>query len=285
MSDKAKNSHIERTVYVSPDVTPGSSLRYGSWEDREDLAKRCGNCYGSGTARDNSRRDVRCDVCRGTGRVKPLPLTIIEYATGSDYSGSLVERSNFRVLQRDFPWLVEIYGGHGTQGLAYLGRRENQNDALIEAIDSLADYPLLDESDHSELECETEDEAWSDYGESDFVCALNEYLDEIDPDYEHEVTDETIKACALPRRHYPDCLDSVWALWREGVDAFNVNGGSGCANEQGDSIHFYIDEWIDSATKPVYPGWSDSFKAAHDHMRTCLARIARASRTTEDSNV
>lgn len=282
MPDKSQNSHIERTVWIGqPDASPGSSIRYGEWEDSEYHASRCRECYGSGAVSDRSWREVRCAACGGSGRVRPVALTLIELATGSDYSGTLVEKSNMRSLQREFPWLVEIHGGHGTFGLAYLGKRENQNPKLIEAIGALTDYPLYDDSDHSELECERESESWRDYGELDFTKALNAHFDEIDPDHEHEVTDESIKACALPRRWYADTLASVRDLWREGVEAFNVNGGSGYTNEQGDSIYFYIDEWIDSASKPIYPGWSDSFKAAHEQMATNLIRIAHASRVAK----
>lgn len=281
MSDKAQLSHIERRYYVAPTTTPGSSLSYGDWRDTE----------GPHTWYDRSREAPGNYL--GSYVAKGLPLTVIELATGSDYSGTLVEISNCRVLKERFPWLVELYGGHGTRGLAYLGKRENQNDELIEAIDALTDYPLADDQDHSDLECERESEAWSEAhgGEYDFVRALAKYFDEIDEDHEHDsdlVTDALIASAGIPRRYYVDTLTSVRDLWNEGCEAFNVNGGSGYINEQGDQIYFMIDDWIDGARKPNYPAWSDSFKQAHDTMRETLVQLATLSRnpvTEETANV
>lgn len=202
MSDKSKPSHIERVVYVSPDVTPGSSIRYGSWVESR-------------------------------GGYFPFPsyvqLTIIESATGSDYSGNLVEKSNALALKRDFPWLVEIYGGHGTFGVAYLGRRENQNDALIEAIDALTEYPLYDESHHSDLETDTAWEAWTDSygGRRDFKRALVEMWALDDNEYDEDRLDD----------------DLVDAVWRDCCEM--LRGGEEYLNESGDSIYFPIDLVID----------------------------------------
>lgn len=289
MSDKAERSHIERQVWINYPIGPGGSIRYGEWETNEAYARRCRECYGSGKVSDQSWRDVRCSVCRGSGNVKPLELTLIDYATGSDYSGTLVEHSNYRTLKAEFPWLVEVHGGHGTFGLAYLGKRENQNAALIEAIDSLTDYCIFDDSDHSNLECEREIEAWSEAhgGEYDFRKALASYFDEIDEDHEHDydlLTNDLIEACSFPKKYYPDPMSSVWELWREGCEVFNVNGGSGYLNEQGDQIYFCIDEWIDSARKPNYPTWSEDNKRSCDALIADLHILADKCRTKESAS-
>lgn len=287
MSDKSQLSHIERQYWINYPIAPGDSIRYGDWVDHERDATRCRECYGKGVTPDRRTwRDIKCPDCRGTGQIKALSLTLIEYATGSDYSGTLVEVSNARCLKKDFPWLVEVHGGYGTFGVGYLGKRENQNDALIEAIDSLTDYPLYADDDHSELECERESEAWSEAygGEYDFRKSLIEYFDEIDEDHEHDrdlLTDELIKSLQLTKRYYPDPMSSVWDLWREGCEVFNVNGGSGYVNEQGDQIYFYVDEWIDSARKPNYPAWSDDHKQSLDALRESLHLIADKCRTKE----
>lgn len=274
MGDKTQRSHIERVWYVDRDVSPGDSIPYRRLDSNEHV-----RYY-------DEKRD-RYVTERG------VPCTIIETTECGDYSGNaLVGESNYRTLHKMCPWLVEIYGSHGYKALAYLGKRENQSDALIEAMDSLASYPLLDESDHSELECDRESECWSETygGAHDFRKALVDHFDDtIDPDHEHEIDEDTIDAviasCALPRRWYPEPISSLWDLWREGVEAFNVNGGSGYINEQGDSIYFLIDEWIKSASKPAYPTWSDGYKASHEAMRTNLIQIAHATRVKEQDNV
>lgn len=217
MSDKSKPSHIERTVYVQPDVTPGSSLRYGDWSDSPHAVYWC----------EKRKHGDLGNISEGYYRNDRVPLTIIEAATGSDYSGNLVEKSNYRTLKAEFPWLVELYGGYGTFGLAYLGKRENQNDRLIEAIDGLADYPLFSEDDHSQLEMETVEEQWVSDGRDEWKRAL-------------------CKMWALDGREYDaDRLDDnllVDQLWRDCCEL--LRGGEEYLNEQGDSIYFPIDRVI-----------------------------------------
>lgn len=82
----------------------------------------------------------------------------------------------------------------------------------------------------------------------------------------------------------PDPIATVWDLWREGCEAFSVNGGSGYVNEQGDSIYFYVDRWTGAARRPSYPGWSDTFKQAHEHMRESLLVLAQFTRIPDDTS-
>lgn len=256
-NDKAKNSHIERTVYVTCEVQPGGTLRYGNWEEKEHYANRCGECTGQGTTQDrNTWRDVKCQHCNGTGRVKPLPLTLIESAVGSDYSGNLREASNARALKRDFPWLVEIYGGHGTFGVAYLGRREHQNDRLIEAIDALTDYCIYDDDDHSELEMELTDTAWSEDGRDEFKRALVKYFDaQYSPD-EHDLDDDS----------WNERVDALWYAATE-----RLCGGEDHLNEQGDSIYFPINNVI----KKFVGGWHGMDRPSYDGTQPSLSEMLR----------
>jgi hypothetical protein len=204
MSDKSKNSHIERTFYVSRNVKPGDSVRYGNWADKP--------------------REYYLD---SGSPPADLPLTLIESAVGSDYSGNLVEQSNALALKRDFPWLVEVHGGYGTSGVAYLGKRENQNDRLIEAIDSLTDYCIYDDSHHSNLEMELTDTAWSEDGRDDFKRALVKMWALDDNEYDEDKLDDS-------------AIDRFWYACTE-----RLRGGEDHINEQGDSIYFPIDRVIE----------------------------------------
>lgn len=258
--DKTKRSHIETLRFAQPDVSPGDSVSYSNLHDKSPIS------YYEYPPGEGSR------LTRYTHA--GIPCTIIESTTCGDYSGNaLVGESNYRVLKESYPWLVEIYGSHGYKALAYLGKRENQSDALIETIDSLAEYPLADDSDHSNLEMETESKAWDDDGSKDFARALVAVLDEIDPEHEHDADeiDET----------------ELYDLWRDGCEAYNVNGGSGYVNEQGDSIHFYIREWCEGALRADdtrYP-WSDwSRKARHDLLEK-LQTVAIVARVKEAAQV
>jgi hypothetical protein len=71
--------------------------------------------------------------------------------------------------------------------IGYIGKRENQNPALLERIEELERYPVADEDDSSELETELEWEGWCDWGRRDFAKDLIAVLDEIDPSREHEI--------------------------------------------------------------------------------------------------
>lgn len=164
-NDQAARSHIEGLCYVARDaVSPGGSIPYSRLigvREREEARYEADERY------------VRC--------------TVITAADCGDYSGSgLIGESNYRTLKKEFPWLVEIYGSHGYKSLAYLGKRENQSDALIEAIDSLTDYSVYSDDDHSELEHERMLEAWDSDGANDFADELADILNELDPEHEHE---------------------------------------------------------------------------------------------------
>ncbi len=168
---------------------------------------------------------------------KTIAITPIDLACWSDYSGSLVEASNARVLLADpdlAPYLVSLVGSHGSQGVAYLGTDEDPPDALRDVLACLADGSYLNDSDHSDLEMETESAAWDSFGARDFRSALADMFAELaGADFDLDIIDD----------------DRIFDLWRRGCDSFNVNGGSGFENENGDSIYFYIDEWITRAER------------------------------------
>jgi hypothetical protein len=92
---------------------------------------------------------------------------ISDYLCTGDYVDSY-SRSNARVFAREFAagegtWWRWARGSIAIRTLAYRNSRE-----VRETLDDLADYPLLDESDHSELEMEDEQEGWESWGRSDF---------------------------------------------------------------------------------------------------------------------
>lgn len=256
-NDKAKLSHIERRYFVAPTAKAfDGTLSYGDWRDTEgphtwysDEYAKPGNILGSYTAIG-------------------VPFTLIDVATGGDYSGNLVEKSNARCLKADFPWLVEVHGGYGTFGVGYLGKRENQNDALIEAIDSLTEHSLYSEDDHSALEMETADTAWSESygGRCDWARALAKHFDEIDEDHAHEIDEDT----------HATALDE---LWYDCIERFQ--GGEAYLNESGDSIYFPIDRVIEKIGRN-WPGLDDPhYSGDRPSIRVQLASLLPLSRVKE----
>lgn len=143
----------------------------------EDL-KDCGSfSYGDlHNEKVHWRNNVKCVVPR--------------YLSGSDYSGSTVERSNKRVFMEEYgddPHVFETYGGHGTFGVLILATCDNEE--IAECLNGLHNYPLISEDDLSELEMEASNEAWENWAQCDFIRALEKQfgIDDLDPD--NDITD------------------------------------------------------------------------------------------------
>lgn len=93
----------------------------------------------------------------------------IPFASFSDYSGSMVERANSRALESAYDFVTLDTAGMGTvytvirdQDIWSAISDEKFSDFRAE-VDSLSDYPLLDESLYSEMTMQAENEAWEDW--------------------------------------------------------------------------------------------------------------------------
>lgn len=134
------------------------------------------------------------------------PWFIPQYCGGSDYSGSLVEVSNYRVLCElcaaagfeDGKDYITYTGGYGTFDIAIrlesilqalkddspvddkphtvVPTRASTAQDILDTIKGLRDYPLADEGLNSELEIESQNEAWDSWARSDFKRALADYI-------------------------------------------------------------------------------------------------------------
>jgi hypothetical protein len=162
------------------------------------------------------------------------------YASGSDYSGSLVERSNFDALLEiagdDLGRTVfTAYGGYDTFALfVWLG---NENEALWEAMAGLDRYPLLDEQRHSELEMEAQEENWKSWAESDFRRAVEkEFSEEWNPE----------DAFALDE-WLDDLGDDIRVLFEHAREAANEYW----VNESGYGMYIDIEKIVEAMT-PEY---------------------------------
>ena len=114
------------------------------------------------------------------------------YLSGSDYSGSLVERSNYEAFQEQFAngdgvWWTDVAGGYRTYAIVIdcgLVPLEAEED-LASFLNGLQDYPLADEDLHSRLEMEATDESWDNWARYAFVRDLERQfeveLDDADP--------------------------------------------------------------------------------------------------------
>lgn len=101
------------------------------------------------------------------------------YLGGSDYSGSMVERSNHKVFMEEFGeenGVVDAYGSHGSFGV--LVRVKDASDEILERLDGLDTYPVMDDDAHGAAEIEAQEEAWEAWAKSDFVRALHKKFDD-----------------------------------------------------------------------------------------------------------
>lgn len=159
-----------------------------------------------------------------SGTIRPSDLedeggarfVVFSRVTGwGDYAGSDYDRSNCRSLARDFPEIfVHVTGGYGYEVLAIDLDLELPEDTdlagevyVLRILRELADdYPIYDESDHSELQMELEQEDWESFGRDEvrrfyLVEAVQRELDDqvgeggLDPDdLVESITDDDLDA-------------------------------------------------------------------------------------------
>jgi hypothetical protein len=121
-----------------------------------------------------------------------VPLYEVSEATGSDYSGGTHSIANYRVLeemQNEFPQIVTTYGGYSTYGIVFRLDQGPLPEELIEVIDALDAYPILDENVMSEVEMELQGENWESWARDDWRRKLEEEFGDEDVD---ELSDEDI---------------------------------------------------------------------------------------------
>lgn len=100
---------------------------------------------------------------------------------GSDYSGGSVTLANYEYMRDEYSDndnVRLVYGGYGTYGIAInISADWDEEEAfwLIDLLENLDNYPVIDDDALCEVERRIEDEAWSEiYGRCDFSTELGE---------------------------------------------------------------------------------------------------------------
>ncbi len=171
-----------------------------------------------------------------------------DFLSGSDYSGSIVERANYKDFLEDFgerDSVHEVYGGHGTFAIAV--RIDTIDEEMAAVFDSLEDYPLISEETHSELELEAEGEAWESWAESDFVRELESRFSESGfgelvhvPDSEPEGQSRLFETGE--RRNPENLEDAVRELFENARETANEYW----VNESGGEMYIALDRIADA---------------------------------------
>lgn len=182
-------------------------------DNTEDEIERAANGVGGISFGRTGRSQGKYDVYH--------PWVQPQNCSGGDYDNcGLVCQSNHRVLVRacnnalkgddtcQLPWFVELYGGHGSYGILIHARRAP--DSIAEMLAGLSDYPLLDESDHSELEMEGTQEAWSDWGRDDYRRALEKAFSDAGFEYDFDDVED-----AELDRHFDEIANEIGEYWHD----------------------------------------------------------------------
>jgi hypothetical protein len=125
-------------------------------------------------------------------------LWLSDHALSGDYCGAPHTASNFRVLLEEFggsPRCREAYGSYGSRSIAIDPRY--LSDELLESLQSLENYPVLDEDDCGALELELQAEAWESWAERDFQRALESRLSSLCGDETAEEITESLDSDQL----------------------------------------------------------------------------------------
>jgi hypothetical protein len=198
-----------------------------------------------------------------------------DYTSGSDYSGDLVNVSNHKAIIAMMPETytdgieyLDYSGGHGTFALAI--RFDAVTEELIEAMESLEDYPVLDDSLHSELEMESQNEAWESTYRSDFKTALGkalfqEWVDSPATDQKDNESDDDFSARqdAVETFLSDDCGDMsnevIDELFYKLSDRANVYW----VNEQGSDSYIDVDDVVKRGLAVDKRSQNDSLAVYH----------------------
>jgi hypothetical protein len=141
--------------------------------------------------------------------------------SGHGYSAPTMYRSNERVFRAEFAAALERADGDA-DGVALDLRFITEE--MLEAIESLQDYPILDECDHSELELEAQQEEWESWGASDWrqqvASRLADSLEDLAERLERcpeEWAEEALERYGEEALYelFRDCADAAGEYWQE----------------------------------------------------------------------
>ena len=132
------------------------------------------------------------------------------------YDAPSIYRSNARVWREDHKATLALDPDGGTyEGAAFDVRY--CDDSMLEALEALEGYPLLDDCDHSELEWELQQEEWEGNYCAEWERALASALDEHLPERALEDGDDIVARldAGQVRQLFEVLADSAGVYWEE----------------------------------------------------------------------
>lgn len=173
----------------------------------------------------------------------------VPYASGSDYSGSTVEKANAKWFEDTFgdnEWVHPVYGGHGTYAVAVglsglLACDDDTFEEVCEALEGLDGYPVFDDDALSELECEGTEEAWNNWVSGDFTRAVEKKFEDC-ADFEWPDDDDV-------RTFFEECADRANEYW--------YNEG------YGNDMYINVDRIVDGIDFDDVEKWAVKFEVSY----------------------
>ncbi len=102
----------------------------------------------------------------------------VPYTTGSDYSGCTITWANYKTFEEyDDDCIHLVHGGYNTYGIVINATKLCDSEifeVIIETLESLENYPLIDDNLLAEVEMELVEEAWECWAKDDFERVLEE---------------------------------------------------------------------------------------------------------------
>lgn len=99
-------------------------------------------------------------------------------------NGTLIDRANRAVIdQNEYPWCIHVTDGYAVGGpymidlTAVLEDEDVTLDMvrdMVQVLEGLTDYPLLDEETHSRMEAEESERDWEDYGAAEVLALTSD---------------------------------------------------------------------------------------------------------------
>lgn len=117
-------------------------------------------------------------------------LWVPDYCQSGDYGGAVEYLSNAKELLSSFssPECRELYGGYGSHGVVIDPRYLSED--LLESLQSLESYPILNEDALSALEMQLQGEAWETWAAQDFSRSLEKALSSLLSQYYDDMASE-----------------------------------------------------------------------------------------------
>lgn len=167
-------------------------------------------------------------------------LWLSDHCMGGDYCGSTHNVANARVLLDQFssPELRSIGGGYGSQGIVVDPRYLSEE--LLELLQSLENYPVLNEDELSSYELELQNEAWEHTVRREWERALESALSSLLSDNE-ELAESIIESLSD---------DALFSLFSDCAELSNTYWEA----ESGTSVYIDVDRVAQSLSSELLLG-------------------------------